>query len=150
MGEEESHNPDQQGEQPRYDLEQKPEQDGVVQSNAEGEQAAEVAEPSSVDQNDDPETRWDHDKAETMAAVLKDDGEFDAHINQRERDKDFYTSEEYIDDSTKDKRDMKEFIERGDESTNAQLKKFRGDYENAVDAAHLNGQRIIEKSRERV
>ncbi len=162
MGEEQSQNPDQQGEQPRYDLEQKPEQDEVVQSNAEGEQATEMAEPTSVDQNNGPDTRWDHDKAETMAAALKEDGSFDDVIKQRDAVKQDVNSKEYLDRHTDVESDnlriaqqeVANLSEHHDDYTQAFRKKTLEEdqemYDTAVVETHALGEGAIERSRQKV
>ena len=106
----------------------------------------------------DADTRWDHDKAETMAAVLKEDGTFDDHIEDREKAKDFFSSKEYVDRHTeRESRELKEAQATASNSSSYEgdygkkrLAEAQDDYDSAVAETHVMGQKGIEKSRKNV
>ncbi len=123
-----------------------------------------VTEPNSVEENGGMDTRWDHDKAETMAAVLKDDGSFDEVIEHRDAVKQKVNSKDYLDRYTEvEKGDLEYSQELASEPADArlpygstqadrerQLEKDQNKYDTAVVETHALGERAIEKSRQRV
>ena len=135
----------------------------VNQPQREGEDV-QVTEPTAVEENGGTDTRWDHDKAETMAAVLKADGTFDKQIDSREGVKQEVDSKEYLDHNTEEEGDrLRMMQERASEpmderssysTTQAEretyLDEAQKEYNTAVAKTHDLGEEAIERSRQRV
>jgi len=112
----------------------------------------------------DADTRWDHDKAETMAAVLKDEGTFDNTIEQKDAVEQEVNSKEYLDRHTEaESNDLKFSQEHASEPADARsaygftqaerernLEKDQRRYDTAVVETRALGEGAIEKSRQRV
>lgn len=162
MGEGYSQGPEQQlpaqeqlGEQPRQysdgsntTIEAEPTSDAI--------EAQDV--PAGRRDEPDTDTRWDHDKAETMAGVLKQDGRFDASIESKDLAEEYVNSNEYVDDNTKrESRELKEAQETASNSSSYEgdygkkrLAEAQDDYDSAVAETHVMGQKGIERSRQKV
>jgi len=127
------------------------------QPQREGEDV-QVTEPNSVEENVGTDTRWDHDKAETMAAVLKMDGTFDKNMKNRSENDQFINSGDYLARDTQLERDNLEKAKKmvpnpdgfGGDYSKKSLEGAQEDYDNAAAETQAKGQRAIEKNRERV
>lgn len=104
----------------------------------------------------DTDTRWDHDKAETMAEVLKQDDTFYDSIESKDLTEEYVNSKEYVDDNTeRESRWLKESQEKVSISSpymdgEKRLAGAQGAYDTAVAETQAMGQDSIEKARNRV
>lgn len=101
----------------------------------------------------DADTRWDHDKAETMAAVLKEDGTFDDVIESKDITEEYVNSKEYVDNNTeRESRWLKEAQEIVSHPSpymdgEKRLAGAQDAYDTAVAKTQAMGQDSIEKAR---
>ncbi|MBC7764341.1 hypothetical protein H7Y29_01370 [Microbacteriaceae bacterium] len=125
-----------------------------------------VTEPTSVEENGDTDTRWDKNKATTMAAVLQGDefGNFDTYVKERDALKQSVDSAAFEDDYTQPER--QDLHEAGEnladhvanpgryEATVGDLEKKlavkQNNYDRAVVKAGAKGQRFIDVARDRL
>jgi len=84
-------------------------------ANDEPQQQVEQVSEEAASEPDEPapedDTRWDHDKAETLATALKDSGIYDERMNQRKERIDYVNSDEFIENNTRKERENLEVAE---------------------------------------